>query len=364
MKIDLLIAGAGLTGCVIAERAAAKGLTSLIVEKRNHIGGNCYDHYHPSGVLVHKYGPHLFRTHKKSIVDYLSKFTDWIEGNYRVESFVNGEYFPIPINLTTLEKWFNRSLSKEEAANLLASLGDKDLIPKNSEDFVISRVGRELYEAFYLGYTLKQWDLHPKNLAPEVCGRIPVRLSRDWRYVNHKYQLMPKDGYTQMIQNMINHPKIHVLLNTDFEKVKHAFHPKRTIVYSGPIDTYYHYSLGKLPWRSLKFEFKEFNQEYKQHCLSINYPNDYDYTRSVEIKHCTKQKHPSTVVSYEYPTSDGDPYYPIPSVQGKEMYAKYLELAQKEKGVVFAGRLATYSYIDMDVAIERALETFEKDIDT
>lgn len=359
MNIDLLIVGAGITGCVIAERAASQGLTSLIVDKRSHIGGNCYDEYHPSGVLVHKYGPHLFRTHKPEIVDYLSRFTSWIEGDYRVEAFTEGEYFPIPINRTTLEKFFGRKLSRNEASELLESLRDKTItIPQNSEEFVLSRVGRELYEAFYLGYTLKQWEHHPSNLSPGVCGRIPVRVSTDWRYVNHKYQLMPKDGYTRMFSRMVSHPKIHLLLNTDYNLVRNEIKPKLATFYTGCIDEYFGYTLGKLPWRSLTFEFKQYEQEFKQHCVSVNYPNDFDYTRSVEIKHITKQKHPLTVVSYEYPTDRGDPYYPVPSLDGAALYAQYLEKAKEERGVFFAGRLATYSYLDMDVSIEKALEMF------
>ena len=364
MEKDLLIVGAGLSGCVAAERAASQGLTSLIVDKRNHIGGNCYDEYHTSGVLIHRYGPHLFRTNKKEIVDYLSQFTTWIEGDYRVESYTKGQYYPIPINITTLEKFFCKTLDRDSAATLLHSL--KGIYycqdPKNSEEFVLSQVGRELYEAFYLGYTLKQWDMHPKDLAPSVCGRVPVRLSRDCRYVDHKYQIMPEHGFTRMISNMIKRREISVLLNTDYTKVK--IKPKLATIYTGPIDEYFNYCFGRLPWRSLNFEFKEYNTEFRQHCLSINYPNDFLYTRSVEIKHCTKQKHPSTVVSYEYSKSLGDPYYPVPSESSAELYEKYKRLAEKEEKekVVFLGRLGTYSYIDMDTTIEQALAFFLSDI--
>ena len=353
MEFDLLIVGAGLTGIVIAERAAAKGLTSLLVEKRNHIGGNCYDEYHPSGVLIHKYGPHLFRTNRKDVVDYLSRFTSWIAGNYRVESFTQGQYFPIPINIDTLEKFYGVSLSRDDAKNLLDNLRLSVHEPKNSEEFVLSRVGNELYDAFYLGYTLKQWDRHPRDLAPSVCGRIPVRLNRDWRYVDHKYQMMPEHGFTRMLTNMLSHPNISVLLNTEYKKV--GIKPRLMTIYTGPIDEYFNYSLGRLPWRSLNFEFKQYDQEFKQHCLSINYPNDFAYTRSVEIKHITRQKHHATVVSYEYSSAEGDPYYPVPSEESKALHSKYEELALKEPDTVFAGRLATYSYIDMDTTIEQAL---------
>lgn len=362
--IDLLIVGAGPVGCVIAERAAKlRGWRSLIVDKRNHIAGNCHDRHHDSGVLIHSYGPHYFRTNNPRLYGYLSEYTDWVPGHYFVKSLVRGHLFPFPINLTTLEMFFGRKLDGESAQQLLAELAVPNATPANSEEFVLSRVGRQLYESFYLGYTEKQWGIHPSRLAASVCGRIPVRLNRDERYVDHLHQVMPAQGYTRLFERMINHPAIHVMLQTDFQRIRTAIKPKLATVYCGPVDQYFDYRFGMLGWRSLEFEFKGFEQEFVQPCVQINYPNDYDYTRSVEIKHATGQKHHHTVVSYEYPRAKGDPYYPIPSVENADLYGRYNSLAEREQAennVYFAGRLARYRYLNMDEAMESALATFEQ----
>lgn len=361
---DLLIAGAGPVGCVIAERAATQlGWTSLIVEKREHIAGNCYDREHESGVLIHLYGPHYFRTDNEMLLGYLSQFTEWVEGRYVVKSQVRGELFPFPINLDTLEQFFGRSFTAEEAESFLEEIREKIDEPKNSEDFVLSRVGRELYEAFYLGYTLKQWERHPRELAPSVCGRIPVRLNRDHRYVGQRFQVTPKEGFTKMFERMIAHPNISVALGADFLDVRNRLKPRRATVYCGPIDAYFDYVYGKLPWRSLHFAFETRPVEYAQPCVQINYPDEHDYTRTVEIKHVTQQKHDKTVISYEYPRAEGDPYYPVPAGHNQALYEKYKARAEaetREKHVYFAGRLAQYTYMNTDQAIETALSTFEK----
>jgi len=361
-KIGLIVVGAGLSGCVIAEQAAKLlNCNVLIVERRNHIAGNCFDKYMENGILVHQYGPHYFRTNNSELVDYLSKFTSWIEGDYVVKSSINDQLYPFPINLDTLEQFFSQTLDSEKAKSLLEEKREKINKPVNSEEYVLSKVGREMYEAFYKNYTLKQWDKHPREMDASVCGRIPVRFNRDYRYVEHTFQIIPKDGYTTMIQNIINHPNIRVLLNTDYKKLN--VKSCKTIVYTGAIDEYFEYSLGRLPWRSLKFEYKEFDQEFLQPCVQINYPNEHEYTRSVEIKHVTKQVHPKTIVAYEYPTANGEPYYPIPASENRVLYERYKELAEKEtidKNVYFVGRLAEYAYLNMDEVIERALKTFEK----
>jgi UDP-galactopyranose mutase len=361
---DLLIAGAGPVGCVIAERAASQlGWTSLIVEKRDHIAGNCYDREHESGVRIHQYGPHYFRTNNEMLLGYLSRFTEWLPGNYIVKSRVKGRLFPFPINLDTLEQFFGRPFTSEEAESFLEGIREKIEEPKNSEDYVLSRVGRELYESFYLGYTLKQWERHPRDLAPSVCGRIPVRFDRDPRYVAHKYQLTPKDGFTAMFERMIDHPNVSVRLRTDFFDLRKQVRPRRGTVYCGPIDVYFDYAYGKLPWRSLHFDFRTRDTEFEQPCVQINYPDEHDYTRSVEIKHVTRQQHEKTVVSYEYPRSEGDPYYPVPAEQHQRIYERYKALGERERRdrhVYFAGRLAQYTYINTDQAIEIALSTFEE----
>lgn len=360
---SLIIAGAGPVGCVIAERAASVlGWNVLIVDKRNHIAGNCYDMYHESGVMIHRYGPHYFRTNNEDLLQYLSQFTEWIPGNYIVKASTRGELFPFPINLLTLRQFFKKpDMTAEEAAELLEEKREKIDNPANSEEFVLSRVGRELYEAFYLGYTKKQWSIHPKDLATSVAGRIPIRLNTDERYVDHKNQVTPAKGFTAMFAKMIDHPNIDVMLETDYMDIKDSIKPSVATVYAGPIDEYFGNRFGKLPWRSLEFEFKKTEQELIQPCVQINYPNEHDYTRTVEIKHVTKQEHPHTVISYEYPQAEGDPYYPIPRAVNKELYEKYKALTAEEtekNNVYFCGRLAEYMYYNTDEVIERALATF------
>jgi UDP-galactopyranose mutase len=361
---DLLIVGAGPVGCVIAERAAQlKGWRSLIVEKRDHVAGNTHDRRLGNSLLVHSYGPHYFRTSNPRLLSYLSRFTSWIPGNYIVKSQVNGKLYPFPINLTTLEMFFERKLDEASAGALLAELAVPNPAPANSEEFVLSRVGARLYEAFYLGYTRKQWGMHPSRLAASVCGRIPVRLNRDERYVDQGHQVMPAEGYTRLFENMLRHERIEVLLQTEFDDVRSTFKPRIATVYCGPLDQYFGCRHGKLGWRSLEFEFREFQQEFVQPCVQINYPNEFEYTRSVEIKHVTAQRHPETVVCYEYPRAQGDPYYPIPSAEGAKLQREYELLAQQEqseRNVYFAGRLATYRYMNMDEAMESALAVFEK----
>lgn len=362
-KYSLLIVGAGPVGCVMAERAAnILGWKVLMIDKRNHVAGNCYDMYHESGVLIHRYGPHYFRTNNEELLQYLSGFTDWIQGDYIVKASTRGELFPFPINLLTLRQFFKMpDLTPEGAAQLLEEKREKIDNPANSEEFVLSRVGRELYEAFYLGYTKKQWAIHPKDLAASVAGRIPVRLNTDERYVDHKNQVTPAKGFTEMFSKMIDNPNIDVMLETDYNDIKDTIKPAFATVYAGPIDEYFDYKFGKLPWRSLEFDFKKVETEYTQPCVQINYPNDHDYTRTVEIKHVTKQQHPHTIVSYEYPKAEGDPYYPIPRPVNKELYERYkvLGIEETEKNnVYFCGRLAEYTYYNTDEVIERALATF------
>ncbi len=270
--------------------------------------------------------------------------------------------FPFPINLLTLRQFFKKpDLTAEEAEALLESKREKIANPANSEEFVLSRVGRELYEAFYLGYTLKQWGIHPRDLAPSVCGRIPVRLNTDERYVDHKYQVTPADGFTEMFRKMIDNPNIELRLGLDYKEIRQQIKPEVLTIYTGPVDEYFDYKLGRLPWRSLHFEFKEEALEFAQPCVQINYSNDFDYTRTVEIKHVTQQKHPYTVISYEYPRAEGDPYYPIPRDVNKQLYDEYKLLADtetKENNVYFCGRLAEYKYFNTDEVLERALNTF------
>ncbi len=363
-EYDLLIAGAGPVGCVIAERAASQlGWRVLLVEQRSHIAGMCYDGLHTSGVFIHHFGPHYFRTSNPALAEYLSQFTNWIDSNYIVKSWVNGRLHPFPINLTTLEMFFHRPFTAASAEQLLDTLRVKINEPQNAEEYVLSRVGRELYEAFYLHYTLKAWGKHPRDLHPSVVGRIPIRFNRDERYVDHTFQKTPAQGFTAMFAAMLNHPNIEVRLNASYKDAAKEVRPRRATVFSGPVDAYFDYRLGKLPWRSTAFEFEYFDQVFKQPCVQINYPTQHAYTRSTEIKHLTRQRHPGTVVAYEYPGADGDPLYPIPAAENERLYQSYVELAQREtrdKHVYFCGRLAQYTYINSDQAMERALQTFQQ----
>lgn len=362
--VDLLVCGAGPVGCVIAERAATVlGWKVLLVEQRSHVAGNCYDSFHPNGVLIHNYGPHYFRTNDPALLAYLTRFTDWIPARYEVKSFVRGALHPFPINLDTLEQFYGRGLDVSTAEGLLRRSRQPVTNPRNSEELVLSRVGRELYEAFYRNYTIKQWGVHPRDLDPEVCGRIPVRLNRDPRYVDHRFQVMPRRGYTAMFSKMLRHPRIRVLLDCPFEGVRARVRPRRATVYTGPIDAYFGHRLGKLPYRSLKFEFVAHRAEYVQPCVQINYPNDFGYTRSVEIKHVTRQRHPETVVGYETPSAVGEAYYPIPKSENTALYRRYRELADAERirrNVYFCGRLAQYRYFNTDEVIREALSCFQE----
>lgn len=343
--------------------ASVLGWKVLVIDQRTHIAGNCYDSSHATGVRIHNYGPHYFRTNDDSLLQYLSRFTDWIPARYEVQSLVRGSLFPFPINLTTLEQFFGCQLDPGTADQFLQQHQLRFDSPRNSEEFVLSKVGRDLYEAFYLNYTLKQWGVHPRDLDADVCGRVPVRLDRDKRYVGHRHQVMPKQGFTAMFQRMLRHRKIRVLLDCPFQEVRNLVCPRRATVYTGPVDAYFGCRFGKLPYRSLQFEFVPFPVEYVQPCVQINYPNNFAYTRSVEIKHVTGQKHPNTVLSYETPTSTGEPYYPVPRPESAQLYQRYRELAEQEttlQRVYFCGRLAQYRYFNTDEVIQEALKCFQE----
>ncbi len=364
--VDLLIAGAGPTGCVFAETAATiLGWKVLVVEKRNHVGGNCHDPLHPSGIRIHRYGPHYFRTNSERVIAYLSRFTKWIPANYRVKTLVNGTLYPFPVNLDTMEQFFKRRFTARSARKFLETRRITCRQPRTSEEFVLNRIGHELYESFYLNYTIKQWGRHPRNLGSEVCGRIPVRFNRNDQYADQEFRQMPRDGYTALFDKMLSHPNIEVRLKCDFFDIRKEVHPRYATVYCGPMDSFFGFMQGHLPWRSLKFKFKEENTDFAQPCVQINYPNNYEYTRTVEIKHVTGQKHKHTVISYEFPAGEGEPYYPIPCTESEVIAGEYRSLAEKlerKENIIFAGRLGTYKYLNMDEAVLQALNTFERKI--
>ena len=363
MSFDFLIVGAGFAGSVLAERIASQlGKTCLVVERRNHIGGNAYDHYDRAGVLVHDYGPHYFRTNSQRIVDYLSQFTEWHPVEYKILSWTHGRFWQFPINLNTFEELIGRPSTTEEMEAQLAEWRVKIANPKNSEEVIVSQVGWKLYEMFFQNYTRKQWQRDARQLDPSVCGRIPIRTNRDDRYLSEKFQALPKNGYTPMFQKILSHPKIDVWLNTDYREVRQHVRFGH-LIFTGPIDEYFDHCFGRLPYRSLRFEPETLPQEYFQPAMQVNYPNDHDFTRIVEIKHARGQKLPSTTIVREYPQNFGpghEPYYPIPALDAKALYSKYAERAALEKNVGFVGRLATYRYYNMDQIVGMALAEFNR----
>lgn len=357
---DYLIVGAGFAGAVLAERLASQANKKvLIIDKRNHIGGNTYDHYNKEGILVHKYGPHIFHTNSREIYDYLGHFTTWRPYEHRVLASVDGMMVPIPINLNTINQLYGLNLSSAEVEGFLQSRAEHKERIITSEDVVVNKVGRELYEKFFRGYTRKQWGLDPSELDASVAARIPVRSNRDNRYFTDTYQGMPLHGYTRMFENMLTHPNISIMLNTDYKDVQ-DFIPYKEMIYTGPVDYYFEYCYGKLPYRSLEFRFETLETEVHQPTGTVNYPNEHPYTRSTEFKYLTGQKHSKTTVVYEYPLAEGDPYYPVPCPENAELYRKYHLLAAATKGVYFTGRLATYKYYNMDQVVAQSLTLYKK----
>jgi UDP-galactopyranose mutase len=359
---DYLVVGAGFAGSVIAERLASQhDAKVLVIDRRPHFGGNAYDVKDEAGVLIHQYGPHIFHTNSDEIVDYLSQFTEWRPYEHRVLAEVRGQLVPIPINRTTLNLLFGLDLeTDEEAAAYLASRAEPVAEIKTSEDVVISAVGRELYELFFQGYTRKQWGIDPSDLDKSVTARIPTRTNTDDRYFGDKHQIMPANGYTAMFERMLDHPNIDLMLGTDWRDVKDEIDAAH-IVYTGPIDEYFDYRFGKLPYRSLRFEHKTLDQAHFQPVATVNYPHpDVPYTRITEYKHLTGQSHPKTSITYEYPSAEGDPYYPIPRPENQALFKKYERLADATSGVTFVGRLATYRYYNMDQVVGQALATFRR----
>lgn len=361
---DYLIVGAGFAGSVVAERLASQAEKKiLLIDKRNHIGGNTYDHYDEHGIMIHKYGPHIFHTNAKHVFDYLSQFTKWRWYEHEVLARVDGQFVPIPINLNTINKMYGLNLNSDEMEAFLASKAVKLDQIKTSEDVVVSKIGRELYEKFFKGYTKKQWGLDPSELDATVTARIPTRTNRDNRYFTDTYQAMPEGGYTKMFEQMISHPKIHLMLNADFKEVQNAISYKK-LIYTGPIDSYFDYCYGKLPYRSIEFKFETLDKEYIQPTATINYPEVHPYTRSTEFKYLTGQTHHKTTVVYEYPQAEGDPYYPIPRRENALLYKQYENLASTIRDVYFTGRLGTYKYYNMDQVVAQSLTLFKRIMET
>jgi UDP-galactopyranose mutase len=357
---DYLIVGAGFAGCVLAERLArGSGKKVVLCDARPHIGGNAYDHHDAAGVLVHRYGPHVFHTNSREVFEYLSRFTEWRPYQHRVRAWVDGQLVPIPINLDTINQLYGLRLSAPEVEAFLASRAERREQIRTSEDVIVSKVGVELYEKFFKHYTRKQWGLDPSELDAAVTARVPVRSNRDDRYFTDTYQAMPLHGFTRMFERMLDHPNIKILLNASFREMQSEI-PHREVIFTGPVDAFFDYRFGKLPYRSLEFHFETRDQERYQDAPVINYPNENPYTRVTEFKYLTGQVHPKTTIVYEIPKGEGDPYYPVPRPENAALYRKYEDLAKETPGVHFAGRLGTYRYYNMDQVVAQALTLYAR----
>ena len=370
---DFLIIGAGFSGLVIAERLSAAGWKCVVVDRRDHLGGNAHDKTDAAGVLIHPYGPHYFRSNSQRIVDYLSRFTAWHPVGYTIKSHTRGRNWSFPINLNTFEEFIGRPSSAEEFEQWLVDHREDIPQPKNSEDVILSQVGRELYELFFEGYTLKQWKRHPRDLDASVCGRIPIRTNRDDRYLTESFQALPKNGYTKLFETMLAaSPGVELHLGVEFTEARARWNHKH-LIFTGAIDEFYDRRFGPLPYRSLRFEPESFTHDqlhqlgrgnFWQDALQVNYPDaEVPFTRIVEMKHATGQDIAATTIVREFPQdwNPGDePFYPIPAPEARAAYQRYAELAEAEENVSFIGRLATYRDYNMDQVTGMALAEAEK----
>jgi len=364
---DWLIVGAGFAGSVLAERIATqRNEKVLVIDRRDHIAGNAFDHLDAAGVLIHRYGPHIFHTNSEQIFAHLSKFTEWRPYEHRVlaevRSPTTGETVrvPMPINLDTINQLYGLDLTEEEVEGWMQSRAEPVDQVRTSEDVVVGKVGRELYELFFRGYTRKQWALDPSELDKSVTSRVPTRTNRDDRYFTDRFQAMPRDGYTTMFARMLDHPNITVRTGMDFAEARKKFAFRR-MIWSGPVDEYFGFRYGKLPYRSLVFKHETLDTEWALPTGTVNHPAETTpFTRVSEYKWITGQEHPKTSVTYEFPSAEGDPYYPIPRPENAALYKKYEALADAERDTWFVGRLATYRYYNMDQVVGQALSTFDR----
>jgi UDP-galactopyranose mutase len=357
---DWLVVGAGFAGSVIAHQLATQRDESvLVIDRRPHIGGNAYDRYDRAGILIHQYGPHIFHTNSQAIFDFLSQFTDWRPYEHRVLAHVDDQLLPIPINLDTVNRLYGLNLTSEELERWFAEQAEPVDKIKTSEDVVVSKVGRDLYQKFFEGYTKKQWGVSPRELDKSVTSRVPTRTNRDDRYFGDEFQFMPTEGYTRMFERMLDHPNIKIMLQADYAEIKTQI-PHRRTIFTGPVDEYFGFRLGKLPYRSLKFRHVTLDKEWHQPVAVVNYPQTERFTRVTEYKHLTGQVHPQTSITYEFSSDSGDPYYPVPRPENQELYKRYEALALAARDVWFVGRLATYRYYNMDQVVGQALATFRR----
>jgi UDP-galactopyranose mutase len=358
-KSDVVVVGAGFSGAVVAQRLASHGFKVLIIDKRPHIGGNAYDKLDDFGVRIHPYGPHIFHTNSVRIAEYLSEFTRWRPYEHHVLAKVGEIFVPIPINIETVNRLYDLQLDESTIQAFYDRVREPRAGIKTSEDVVLNAVGRDLYEKFFKGYTRKQWGLDPSQLAASVAARIPTRVNRDDRYFTDEFQCMPLDGYSVMFKNMLDHPNIRVEVGVDFFSLDPMIQ-SRWLVYTGSIDAYFDYCYGKLAYRSIRFEHEHLpNTQQYQRVGTVNFPNDFDYTRITEFRHVTGQHHSGTSIVREYPQAEGDPYYPVPRPENEALFKRYEALANKETNVSFVGRLAQYRYYNMDQCVGAALKASE-----
>ncbi len=362
---DIVIIGAGISGSVLAERYASSGKKVLIIEKRDHIGGNCYDFIDDNGILVSKYGAHLFHTNEEDVWQYVNRFAKWYPWEHKVIADVDGQLVPIPVNITTVNKLFNQNIQTEEEMQQWLEKNRPDIQnPTNGEEAALSKVGPVLYEKMFKHYTKKQWDKYPGELDASVLNRIPVRTNFDDRYFTDKYQALPTGGYTKMFEKILSHPNIHVMLNTDYFDIKDSVKGYEKLFYTGPIDAFFHFKHSlkdKLEYRSINFVVETVDMEYFQENSVVNYPGtEVDYTRIIEYKHFGNQKSDKTTIVKEYTVADGDPYYPVPNEKNQRIYEKYKKEADKLTDIYFVGRLANYKYFNMDQAFKNTLDLFKE----
>lgn len=359
MNFKYVIVGAGLAGLTMAERIAnVLDEKVLIIEKRNHIGGNVYDSYNEDGILIHNYGPHIFHTNSRSVYQYLSNFTEWNDFWHRVLTYVDGNLVPMPITVETINALYNLNLDCSQVEEFLKNQAVEIDEIKTSKDVALSKVGPDIYAKIFENYTKKQWGIDPAELDTSVISRIPIRLNRDTRYFADRYQGMPKHGYTKMCEKMAANKNIKIMLNTDYKEVINDISYEK-LIYTGPTDYFYDYKYGKLSYRSIHFKMETYDRESFQEAPVVNYPNDYDYTRITEFKKLTWQEHRKTTICKEFPCAEGEPYYPFPTKECKAQFALYEEEMRKESNVIFLGRLAEYKYYNMDAVVKRALDVFE-----
>lgn len=365
MKDLCLVVGSGFAGATAARILAESGQRVFVVEKMNHIGGHAYDELNQDGILIHTYGPHIFHTKNKEVFEFLSRFTTWNNYQHKVLSYVDGMYVPFPINRDTISQLFGLDLSISEVEKFLEEEVKNSKFkkpPDNYEDAVVSQVGRRLYEKFFMNYTKKQWNKEPNELSADIAKRIPTRSNRDGRYFTDPYQGLPEFGYTALIKNILDHPKISVITKCDYFEIRSELKPKLT-VYTGRLDEFFDDSYGKLEYRSLDLVFKTYRQEFYQQAAVVNYPNDNDWTRITEFKFMTGQKSDFTTICYEYPADTGEPYYVViteENMKKRELYLKGIDKLEKSGEYLFIGRLAEYRYYNMDEVVYRSIEKVDE----